>query len=308
MAKIDALRLKYLKRQLTFQWQWYLLLLPSVVYMLVFSYIPIYGIQIAFRDFGPSRGIWGSKWVGLEFFKQFLDYPGFENIMRNTVLISLYSLATFPLPCLFALLLHEMKNLRYKKLIQTVSYAPHFISTTIICAMLSLYFARSNGLVNNVIEMLGGSRVAFLEKPSAFYHLYVWSDVWQGLGFSAIIYIAALSGVSPDLYEAARIDGATRLQIMRNINIPCIMPTIIINLILRCGSILSVGFEKTYLLQNPLNLATSQVISTYTYEIGLGGGQFSYSAAISLFNTAVNLLLLFIVNQTAKSVSEISLW
>ena len=228
--------------------------------------------------------------------------------MRNTVLISLYALATFPLPCVFALMLHEMKNLRYKKLVQTVSYAPHFISTTIICAMLSLFFARSNGLVNNVIEMLGGSRVAFLEKPSAFYHLYVWSDVWQGLGFSAIIYIAALSGVSTDLYEAARIDGATRLQIMRYINIPCIMPTIVINLILRCGSLLGVGFEKTYLLQNPLNLAASQVISTYTYEIGLSGGQFSYSAAIGFFNTAVNLLMLFIVNKIAKSVSEISLW
>lgn len=299
---------KSFRKKLREQWQWYLLLAPSMVYLLIFSYLPIYGIQISFRQYRPSRGIWGSDWVGLKFFKQFLRYAGFETIMRNTIAISLYSLCTFPLACIFALMLNEIRNLRYKKTLQTISYAPYFISTTIVCAMIQLFFGRTNGLVNNVIEMLGGTRIAFLEKPRLFYSLYVWSDVWQGLGFSAIIYLAALSGISPDLYEAAKIDGATRLQIIRYINVPSIMPTIIINLILRCGSLLGVGFEKVYLLQNPLNLEASQVISTYVYEIGLHSGQYSYSAAIGLFNTIVNLVMLFIVNKIAKTVSDISLW
>lgn len=299
---------KSFRKKLREQWQWYLLLAPSMVYLLIFSYLPIYGIQISFRQYRPSRGIWGSDWVGLKFFKQFIRYAGFETIMRNTIAISLYSLCTFPLACIFALMLNEIRNLNYKKTLQTVSYAPYFISTTIVCAMLQLFFGRTNGLVNNVIEMLGGTRIAFLEKNSLFYSLYVWSDVWQGLGFSAIIYLAALSGISPDLYEAAKIDGATRLQIIRYINVPSIMPTIIINLILRCGSLLGVGFEKVYLLQNPLNLEASQVISTYVYEIGLHSGQYSYSAAIGLFNTIVNLVMLFIVNKIAKTVSDISLW
>lgn len=299
---------KSFRKKLREQWQWYLLLAPSMVYLLIFSYLPIYGIQISFRQYRPSRGIWGSDWVGLKFFKQFIRYAGFETIMRNTIAISLYSLCTFPLACIFALMLNEIRNLRYKKTLQTISYAPYFISTTIVCAMIQLFFGRTNGLVNNVIDMLGGTRIAFLEKPRLFYSLYVWSDVWQGLGFSAIIYLAALSGISPDLYEAAKIDGATRLQIIRYINVPSIMPTIIINLILRCGSLLGVGFEKVYLLQNPLNLEASQVISTYVYEIGLHSGQYSYSAAIGLFNTIVNLVMLFIVNKIAKTVSDISLW
>lgn len=295
-------------KKLREQWQWYLLLAPSLVYLFIFNYVPLYGIQISFRQFRPSRGIWGSDWVGLKFFKQFMNYAGFETIMRNTIAISLYALCTFPLSCIFALMLNEIRNLRYKKVLQTVSYAPYFISTTIVCAMLQLFFGRSNGLVNNVIALLGGTRIPFLEKPNLFYSMYVWSDVWQGLGFGAIIYLAALSGISPDLYEAAKIDGASRLQCIRYINIPSIMPTIIINLILRCGSLLGVGFEKTYLLQNPLNLEASQVISTYVYEIGLHSGQYSYSAAIGLFNTVVNLIMLFIVNKIAKTVSDISLW
>lgn len=290
------------------QWQWFLLLAPAMIYLFIFSYMPIYGIQIAFRQYRPSRGIWGSDWVGLKFFRQFMDYPGFKTIMRNTIGISLYALCTFPLSFIFALMLNEIRSLRCRKIFQTLSYAPYFISTTIVCAMIQLFFGRTNGLVNNVIAMLGGTRIAFLEKPGMFYSMYVWSDVWQGLGFGAIIYLAALSGISPDLYEAARIDGASRMQMIRYINIPCIMPTIIINLILRCGSLLGVGFEKTYLLQNPLNLEASQVISTYVYEIGLRSGQYSYSAAIGLFNTAVNLALLYIVNKIARMVSDISLW
>ena len=289
-------------------WQLYLLILPALVYVFTFSYWPMYGIMIAFKEFNARLGIWGSEWVGLSHFIRFVTYPDFWKILFNTLIISLYSLATFPLTIILALLLNEIGNHKYKRTVQMLTYAPHFLSTVVICGMIGLFFSRNMGLINNVIEMLGGERIDFLSKPEYFTHLYVWSGVWQDIGWGTIIYLAALSGVSPDLIEAARIDGATRLQVIRHINIPTIMPTIIIMLILSCGSILSVGFEKIYLLKNPLNSDASQVIATYLYEVGLIGGQYSYSTAIGLFNTLVNFLLLVVVNIVAKKISAISIW
>ena len=301
-------RFRKLKRNWARQWQWYVLLLPAVVYLFFFNYLPMYGLQIAFRNYRVSKGIWGSDWVGLKYFKQFVSFSNFKMIMRNTAGISLYSLATFPLAVILALLLNELRNVKFKKTVQMITYAPHFISVVVICSMLRLFFARSNGIFNNILEMLGGSRVAFLESSRYFASMYVWSGVWQNIGFNTIIYISALSGVSPELHEAARIDGASRFQVMTHVNLPGIMPTIIITLILRCGSILSVGFEKVYLMQNSLNLDASTVISTYVYEIGLRNAQYSYSAAIGLFNTLINVVFLCIVNMISKRTTRISLW
>lgn len=289
-------------------WQLYLLLLPLLTYLFIFNYIPIYGVQIAFKEFRTNLGIWGSQWVGLKYFIRFVEYRGFGQLVKNTLALSLYSICTFPCAVIFALMLNEVRHTRFKKTVQMISYAPHFISTVVIVAMLKLFTARSTGMFNNIIEFFGGTRFDLLADPKMFPHLYVWSGVWQNLGWGAIIYLAALSGVSQDMVEAALIDGANRLQIVWYVNIPTILPTIVIMLIMNCGNVLSVGFEKVYLMQNPLNLDASQIISTYVYEIGLQGGQFSYSAAIGLFNNVVNILILLLVNKICKRVSDIGIW
>ena len=296
-----------LRRMLT-QWQLYALILPAVIYLFLFNYMPMYGVQIAFKDFRVGRGIWASEWVGLKHFIAFINFPGFYNIMRNTVRISLYSFATFPLSIILALMLNEVENQPFKKTVQMITYAPYFISVVVICSMITLFLNRSGGIVNNFVELFGGERIPFLEIPSYFASIFVWSDVWQGIGWGTIIYLAALSSVSPELIEAARIDGATRFKIIRHVNIPAIIPTIVIILILRCGSILSVGFDKAFLLQNPLNLEASQVISTYVYEIGLLNSRHSYSSAIGLFNTVINITFMLIVNGVSKRVADVSLW
>ena len=289
-------------------WQLYVLILPAIVYIFLFCYQPMYGVQIAFKDFRINKGILGSPWVGLKHFIRFVQYPDFWSIMRNTAVISLYSFVTFPISIIFALLLNEIANERYKKTVQMVTYMPHFISMVVICQMIEIFLGRTNGFVNNLLELLGRERIPFLESGKYFASVYVWSDVWQEMGWGAIIYIAALASVPPELIEAARIDGANRMQIIWHVNIPTIMPTVIIMLILRCGGILAVGFEKTYLLQNALNIDASQVISTYTYKIGLLNAEYSYSSAVGLFNTVINVGFLVIVNLIAKRVSEISIW
>lgn len=289
-------------------WQLYVLILPAIVYIFLFCYQPMYGVQIAFKDFRINKGILGSPWVGLKHFIRFVQYPDFWSIMRNTAVISLYSFVTFPISIIFALLLNEIANERYKKTVQMVTYMPHFISMVVICQMIEIFLGRTNGFVNNLLEVLGRERIPFLESGKYFASVYVWSDVWQEMGWGAIIYIAALASVPPELIEAARIDGANRMQIIWHVNIPTIMPTVIIMLILRCGGILAVGFEKTYLLQNALNIDASQVISTYTYKIGLLNAEYSYSSAVGLFNTVINVGFLVIVNLIAKRVSEISIW
>ena len=303
-----CLQPKSLGRRMLDHWQIYLLVAPAVIYIFLFNYLPMVGMQIAFRDYRASKGIWGSQWVGLKYFIKFFNYPNCWKIIRNTLVLSLYSLATFPLSIIAALLINELRSVSYKKVVQMVTYAPHFISTVVICSMITLFMNQSSGLINNVIAALGGKRVDFLGTAAYFPHIYVWSGVWQNLGWGTIIYLATLSAVSPELHEAAYLDGANRMQIILHVNIPCILPTVVIMLIMNCGTILSVGFEKVYLLQNALNLDTSQTISTYNYELGLLGGQYSYTTAIGLFNTVVNVVMLTIVNTVSRRVSEISLW
>ena len=290
------------------RWQMYVPVLPAMVYVFIYHYLPMYGVQIAFKDFRTSLGIWDSPWVGLKHFQKFINLPIFWTLIQNTLTITLYSLATFPLPVIFALMLNEVRSTHLKKTIQIVSYAPHFISTVVLCSMLTLFLNENTGVINSILSMLGLSRISFLTVPAYFPGVVVWSGVWQELGWNSIIFLAALAGVSPELVEAARIDGASRLQIIRHVNLPCILPTVVILLIMRCGSLLSLGFEKVFLLQNPLNLEASRIISTYTYELGLIGGQYSLSSAVGLFNTIVNVILLILVNFIANRLTEISLW
>ena len=290
------------------QWQLYVLILPAIVYLFLFNYMPMYGVQIAFRDFRSSRGILGSPWAGLKYFEKFINYPNFWKIILNTVTLSVYRLVLFPLPLVLALMLNELTNQRFKKTVQMITYAPHFISVVVLCSMVSLFFGRASGLVNNIRALFGYERIAYLESTELFKHLYVWSGIWQNIGWNTIIYISALAAVSPELIEAARIDGANRMQIIYHVNIPTILPTVIIMLILSCGNILSVGFEKVYLMQNALNLDASQVISTYVYDLGLKKGQYSYSTAIGLFNTVINIIFVLSVNAISKRVSEVGLW
>ena len=300
--------MKGIKRKFLRSWQMYVLLLPAVIYVFIFNYMPLYGVQIAFRDYSTRAGIWGSEWVGLEYFRKFVEFPHFWLLIKNTLEIGLYSIATFPCSVIFALMLNEVRNAKFKKTVQMISYIPHFLSTVVICSMLTLFLNERTGVFNEIIEVFGGTRQEFLTVPRYFADIYVWSGVWQGLGWGAIIYMAALSGVPQDLIDAAKVDGATRLQIIWHVNIPSILPTIVIMLIFSCGGVLGVGFEKVYLMQNSLNLSASQVISTYVYEIGIRGGQFSYSSAIGLFNNIVNVVILGIVNAFAKKASGTGIW
>lgn len=296
-------------------WQLHLFLLPGVVYLLIFCYYPMLGLQIAFKDYQVVNGIWGSPWVGLKHFEKFFGSIYFARVVGNTFKISLYSLLVgFPLPVLFALMLNVMRNLRLKKFVQTVTYIPHFISTVVMVGMLFQLFSPVVGLYGNLYRLLtnGVYPEDLFGKSGSFIHMYVWSDVWQGLGWSSIIYVAALTGVSSELHEAAMIDGATRWQRVWAVDLPCILPTVCIMLILRCGSILSVGFEKIYLMQNSVNLKASEVISTYVYKEGLGKGTrgFSYGSAVGLFNSVVNFVMLVLVNAVTRRLSgnTTSLW
>lgn len=304
----SRIKIRTIGKRLRRSWQLYLLILPAVTAVFIFNYIPMYGVQIAFKNFRSSLGIWGSEWVGLQHFIKFLTFPDFWNILKNTISISLYSLATFPCAVILALLINEIDNLAFKKAVQMITYAPHFISTVVVCSMIILFTNRNNGLFNSILAALGMERIDFMTIPALFSTIYVWSGVWQGVGWGTIIYLAALAGISPELHEAARIDGASRFQIMWHINVPGILPTVITLLILNTGNLLSVGFEKIFLLQNSLNLSASRVISTYVYEIGIEGGQFSYSSAIGLFNNVVNILFIATVNQISKKVTQVSLW
>ena len=290
-------------------WQYYILLLPALAYFLIFCYGPMYGAQIAFRNFNARDGITGSAWVGFAHFERFFSSPYFGSLLRNTFVISIYGLlAGFPLPILLALSLNELKGTKVKKLAQTVTYAPYFISTVVMCGMLIAFLNPNTGIINKLIAALGGEPVPFLSEAALFPSIYVWSGVWQGTGWGSVIYFAALSGVDPQLLEAATLDGATRWQKIWYVNLPALMPTIVIMLIMNCGSLLSVGYEKAFLLQNALNLETSEVISTYVYKTGLVSAQYSFSTAIGLFNSVVNLILLVTVNAVSRRIGENSLW
>lgn len=285
----------------------YLMILPAVVSVFIFHYIPIYGLQIAFKDFRTSLGIWGSPWVGFKHFIKFFRYPYFWKILRNTIWISVCSLLTFPCSLIFALMLNETKNAKLKKVCQQITYAPYFVSVVVLCSMVSV-FANREGLVNIITGLLGIEAVDFLGKPTAFAPIYAISGVWQNLGWGTIIYLATLSGVSEELVEAAKLDGASRMQIIWHVYLPHLKSTIIVLLILNLGQLLSVGFEKTFLLQNALNKDASSVISTYVYEIGILNHDYSYSTAIGLFNSVVNIIVISIANFFSKKVTDSGLW
>jgi len=299
---------KYILKRLRESWQWYILLLPALVYVFIFEYMPIYGLRIAFVDFKPRRGINGSEWVWFEHFIRFFNYPKFWDLLKNTLSITLLSLTTFPCAIIFALLLNEMQNLKLKKSVQMLTYAPHFLSEVVVCSLILMMLNQSYGPINNLIASLGGDRIPFMTRPEYFPAIYVWSGVWQNLGWSSILYISALSSISPELVEAAKIDGANRMQIIRHVNLPGIMPTIAINFIMNTGRLLSVGYSKIFLLQNDLNLDASQVISTYVYQVGLVDFQYDYSAAIGLFNNIANILVLLLANKIVKKVTDTGLF
>lgn len=290
-------------------WELYVFIAPAFLYFLIFHYGPMYGIQIAFKNFIPTRGILGSPWVGFEHFERFFNSYYFWDLLWNTLSISLYELAVgFPLPIILALAFNEAKNGFFKRSVQTVTYAPHFISVVVMAGIIITFLSPSTGILVHILEFAGIEPAAFLTDPKWFKTVYVLSGVWQSTGWGTIIYLAALAAVDPQLHEAAIMDGASRFQRIVNINIPAIIPTITILLILNLGGILGVGFEKILLLQNPLNMEASDVISTFVYRSGLLDAQYSFSTAVGLFNSVVNAILLIAVNQIARRTSETSLW
>ena len=287
----------------------YVLLFPSIILLIMFAYIPMFGLVIAFKDYSPANGILNSPWVGFKYFTQFFNSVQFGTTMMNTLKISIYSiLVGFPLPILLALLCNQLRTGKFKKVFQVTTYLPHFISTMVMCGMIILFLSPNSGLLANIFKSLGWTMPNLLAKPDSFAGVYVWSDVWQHIGWDSIIYLAALSAIDPTYYEAATMDGASRIQKILNIDLPLLLPTAMILLILRAGSLLSIGFEKVLLLQNPLNLAGSEVISTYVYKVGMINFQYSYSTAIGLFNTVVNLIILLSVNWFSKRYTKTGLF
>lgn len=290
-------------------WGLYLLMLPAIVIFICFTYLPMYGVVIAFKDFRPAMGILGSKWAGFKYFERYFSSYMFSNTIINTLVISLYTIAvTFPLPIVIALMCNQMYAKRFKKFFQVSTYLPHFISTVVMCGMIILFLSPSSGVIPKLCGMVGITTGDLMGNADAFSSIYVWTEAWQHVGWDSIMYIAALSAVDPQLYEAAVVDGANKWQKMRYIDIPMLIPTAITLFILRTGSVMSVGFEKVYLLQNDLNIGASEIISTYVYKMGLKSNQYSYSAAIGLFNNVVNFVLLLSVNFIAKKMGDTSLF
>jgi len=303
------MEMKRLQKVLYRDWQLLLLCLLPLIYFLVFHYIPMYGVQIAFKDFRAVDGIWDSKWVGFQHFQRFFSSSQFWPLIRNTLGLSfLQILLGFPIPILLAILLNQVGNQKFRKFVQSIAYCPHFISIVVLTGMLYIFLSPRNGIINQLIQTLGGEPIFFLGDSKYFKLTYVISGIWQHAGWSSIIYIAALAGVSPDLYEAAQVDGANKWQRIRHIDIPGILPTIVMMLILEMGKVMNLGFQKVYLMQNAQNLVASEIISTYIYKVGMIDAQYSYSAAINLFNNLVNIILLVSVNKLAKKITDNSLW
>lgn len=286
----------------------YLLMLPSIIIFLLFTYYPMYGVLIAFKDFTPAEGILGSPWAGFKYFRQFFNSYQFWPVIRNTLVLSIYTiLVTFPLPIILALLCNQMHAKRFKKFFQVSTYLPHFISTVVMCGMIILFLSPSTGIISKLVGLLGFQLPNLMGSASAFPSVYVWTEVWQHCGWDSILYIATLSSVDPTLYEAATMDGANKWHKLVHIDLPALLPTATIMFIMRMGSVMSVGFEKVYLLQNTLNSSTSEIISTYVYKMGLVSNQYSLSSAIGLFNNLINLILLLTVNMISKKLSDTSL-
>ena len=304
-----AVRLRRSTRTWLRDWRLYTLLVPPLIYYLLFHYMPIYGALIAFKKYSPRKGVWGSTWIGLDNFVKFLSDPYFYKLVRNTLLINLYSLVyAFPASILFALLLNEMRHQRYKRLAQTISYLPHFISTVVVCGLLTNFLRTNDGIINQLLSAFGFARIPFLNKAEYFRTIYVASGIWQHLGWDAIIYIAALTGINEELYEAARIEGANRFQRALHVTLPGIAPTITIMLVMRVGNLMNLGYEKILLLYSGVTYETADVISTYVYRRGLLGADFGYGTAVGLFQSVVAMILIVAANQTGKRISETSLW
>jgi putative aldouronate transport system permease protein len=302
---------KFLRTIRSLRGRWDLLLIFSIplAWYILFQYVPIYGVQIAFRRFNPAAGILRSPWVGGLYLKQFFNSYYFGTLIRNTLFLSLFQmLVGFPMPIILALLINELRSKKFQKLIQNITYIPHFLSLVVVVSMLNLFSNTDYGLFNKIGTFFGALPVDYMAKAEYFRPLYVFSTVWQMMGFNSVIYIAALSAIDPALYEAAVIDGASRLQKILHISLPCLVPTIIILFILRIGSIMELGFEKAYLMQNPINMETSELISTFIYKNGIQQGQFSYSAAVGLFNNLINFLLLIGANVLSRRATKTSLW
>lgn len=288
----------------------YFFILPAIIEVIIFNYMPMYGAQIAFRNFKPIQGIWGSKWVGMKWFLRFFNSPQFETVVTNTITLSLELLIfSFPISLLFALLINQYKSKRFRSVVQTVSYAPHFISTVVMCGMITLFLSPSQGLYGNICRAIGVNPINPMGEASLYRPIYIISDIWQQMGWESIIFVAALSSIDPGLYDAATVDGANRFQRVVHIEIPSLVSTATLILIMRIGGIMSMGFEKSYLLQNDLNSRVSEIIATYVYKVGLTGTpQYSYSAAIGLFNSVINLCLLVTFNSLSRRFGETSLW
>ena len=291
-----------------YKYKWlYAFVLPAIIWYVMFCYLPMGGIYIAFTRYKGVGSYWTAKFVGLKWFESFFKSAYAKITIGNTLKLSLYSMCTFPIPIIIALLFNEIKNEKFKKTTQTIMYAPHFVSLVVMVTMLKLFFAH-NGLVNNVIEGLGGDRIQFITSVKAYPHLFIWSGVWQGLGWNTIIYVAALAAVDPGLHEAATLDGASRLQRIRHINLPTIAPTIIITLIMRVGSLMNVSTDKGILMKNELNAKASEIIGTFVYSRGLLSGDMGYATAVGLFTNIINVILLLTVNWISAKVSETSLF
>lgn len=302
-------RFQYAIRQIKKHWRFYVIILIPLILLLVFSYAPMYGLIIAFKRYNPVRGIVNSPWVGLKYFKQFFATPNWWPMVRNTLVLSLYQLLVgFPIPILLAIGINECRSKRYKKLVQMVTYAPHFISTVVLVGIILQMTDMRLGIANKIIVMLGGEASNIMGKASVFPHMYVWSGVWQSAGYSSILYIATLAGVSPELHEAAMVDGASRLRRIWHIDLPALRATVVLQLIVKMGQLLTIGHEKVFLMQNSLNLETSEIISTYVYKVGLQQANYSYSTAIGLMNTLVSFVLVVTANYVCKKLTETSMW
>ena len=290
-------------------WQFWLIIALPVIYAFVFAYIPMGGIIIAFKDYSIRRGILGSEWVGLKYFKQFLTSTNSVLVIKNTIILGVYTfLVNFPIPILLAIGINEVRNIKFKKTVQLVTYAPYFISVVIMVGMMVQMMDMRTGIINVLLGKLGIDAINFFGDPKIFRHLYVWSGVWQTAGYSSIIYVAALAGVSPEFHEAATMDGATRLQRIIHVDIPTIMPTIIIQLIFSCANVVNIGMDKIYLMQTSLNASVSEVISTFVYKVGVVNANFGFSTAAGLFQSLVSFGLLVLVNQLSRRMSDTSLW
>ena len=310
MAKsVKAVPAKKKSKRKSSNWQFWAIIALPVIYAIVFAYIPMGGIIIAFKDYSIRKGILGSSWVGLKYFNQFLTSPSSVLVIKNTFILGIYTLiANFPIPILLAIAINEIGNRKFKKTMQMVTYAPYFISVVVLVGMMMQMMDLRTGIINVLLQKVGIDAINFFGDAGIFRHLYVWSGVWQTAGYSSIIYVAALAGVSPELQEAAIVDGATRVQRIMHVDIPAIMPTVIIMLIFNCSNIVSIGMDKIYLMQNSLNTSVSEVISTFVYKVGVVNSNFSYSTAAGLFQSIVAFALLVIVNQICKKVTETSLW